>query len=49
MHAEKCADTGFDVLWEIIDNAAGDENLLERRLLQKMDLWYQQYVENEGI
>lgn len=49
VHAEKCADTGFDVLWEIIDNAAGDENLLERRLLQKMDLWYQQYVENEGI
>jgi len=47
--AEKCADTGFDDLWKMIDDANGDENLLERRFLQKMDLWYQQYVENEDI
>lgn len=49
LHAEKCADAGFDELWEMIENASGDENLLERRLLQKMDLWYQQYVENNDI
>lgn len=48
-YAEKCADMGFDELWKMIDQADGDENLLERRFLQKMDLWYQQYVENEGV
>lgn len=49
LYAERCADAGFDELWEMIDNASEDENLLERRFLQKMDLWYQQYVENENI
>ena len=48
-YAEKCADTGFDILWEMIDDAEGDEELLERRILQKMDLWYLQYVENDGL
>lgn len=47
IYAEQCANSGFDLLWEMIDKADGDENLLERRLLQKMDLWYQQYVESD--
>ena len=45
-YAEKCADKGFDILWEFIEDAKGDENLLERRLLKQMDLWYQDNVKD---
>ena len=44
---ELCAETGFQVLQSKVNNADGDSDLLERRLLRELDLLYTKNVENE--
>lgn len=39
--AERCAEAGFAILKEMIDSANGDEELLEKRLLSRMNLMHQ--------
>lgn len=40
--AERCAELGFAILKEMIDSANGDEELLEKRLLSKLQLLAEQ-------
>ena len=42
--AERCAESGFKVLNQLIEDAGGDAELLEKRAFKKLELLYQQYV-----
>lgn len=41
--AEKCAETGLDILRKKIDDANGDEELFAKRMISEMDLLYERY------
>ena len=42
--AEKCANTGFDILREKFDQAKGDEELLAAQMLLYLDTIYQKHL-----
>ena len=42
--AERCAEAGFKILKQLIDDASGDMELLEKRSLQQLDMLYQKNV-----
>lgn len=44
--AEKCAETGFEILKEKVDSANGNEDLLIKRLLSELDLLYEKNVKS---
>ncbi len=46
-YIEKCAENGFDVLKKKIEEADGDNAMLERRMLKDLDLLYTSTVEND--
>ena len=43
---EQCAETGFEILKHQYDDANGDAELFERRMLKKLDLLYTTNIEN---
>lgn len=43
---EKCAESGFRELKKKINEARSDRELLERRFMKELDLWYMQYIES---
>ena len=44
--AEKCAEAGYAILKEKIDDSAGNEDLLVTRLLSELDLLYESNVKS---
>lgn len=44
---EQCAEAGFAILQKKINDANGDEDILEARLLKELDLLYTKVVEND--
>lgn len=44
--AEKCAESGFEILKDKVTSAGGDEELLINRLLSELDLLYEKNVSN---
>ena len=45
-YVEQCAESGFQILERKLNEANGDNNLLERRMLKELDLLYTTVVEN---
>lgn len=44
---EFCADSGFQILQQKVNDAGCDNDLLERRLIQQMNLLYTQKIEDD--
>ena len=42
--AEKCAESGFAVLKEMIESASFDEELLEKRIIAQLNLLYEKNI-----
>lgn len=46
-YVEKCAEGGFGVIEKKLEDANGDNELLERKMLKELDLLYTVNVEND--
>lgn len=44
---EQCAEKGFAELRKRVLDSNGDRELMERRLMKELDLWYTSHVEND--